>query len=65
MPPQGRDLTQPRLAQPAGLAGARNSVLGLWLEIRVSLRHLLTRTFGRQKAGGGVLLNGFLSVEIP
>lgn len=65
MPPQGRDLTQPHLTWLAGLAGARHSVSGLWLEIRVSLRHLLTRTFGRQKAGGGVLLNRFLSLETP
>lgn len=54
------------LASPWGFLGARYSALGLWLEIRVCLRHLLTRKFGQQKAeGGGVLLNGFLSIETP
>lgn len=54
------------LPSPRGWFGARHPALGLWLETRVCLRHLLTRKFGQQKAeGGGVLLNGFLSVETP
>ena len=49
-----------------GWFGARHSALGLWLEMRICLRCVLTRKFGQQKAeGGGVLLNGFLSVETP
>lgn len=49
-----------------GWFGAKRSALGLWLELRVCLRHLFARKFGQHKAeGGGVLLNGFLSVETP
>ena len=66
MPPWAEISPSPISPSPWGWFGARHSALGLWLEVRVCLRQFLTRKFGQQKAeGGGVLLNGFISVETP
>lgn len=66
LPPRGRDLTQRHPTWPAGLVWGQTFCLRPLVELRVCLRHLFARKFGQQKAeGGGVLLNGFLSVETP
>lgn len=67
MPPQATDLTQSCICPSTqGWFGDRCSALELWMGTRIWLGCLRTRKFGQQKAeGGGVLLNGFLSVETP